>query len=56
MICRIVPMENTSELAMSPDRRPSQEAMGQIRKQPKKAPPWRIETALELTFVLPVLE
>jgi hypothetical protein len=46
-----VPIVKITELIIRPVRRPSHDAMGDMRKQPKKAPPWRMETALELIVV-----
>lgn len=36
---------------MSPPRRPMKFVIGQMKNEPKKAPPCRIETAFELTLV-----
>lgn len=47
----MVPTVKTSELMIKPVRRPKNLAMGETKKQPKKAPAWRMETALELTLV-----
>lgn len=51
MTCKMVPRVKTSELMIRPERRPRYEVIGEMRKHPKKAPPWRMETALELTVV-----
>lgn len=44
-------MEKTIELRIRPPRRPRYAAMGMVKKQPKKAPAWRMDTALEFTVV-----
>jgi hypothetical protein len=51
MTCRIPPTQKTRELQTSESRRPYRAVIGQIKKHPKNAPAWRMETQLELMLV-----
>jgi hypothetical protein len=51
MTWRIAPTSKTIDATTRDHRRPKRAAIGQMKKQPKKAPAWSTLTALELTLV-----
>ena len=51
MTCSIAPISKTTDAATRDQRRPKREAIGQMKKHPKNAPPWRTETAFAFTEV-----